>query len=154
MPSIYIDADGCSVKNEVYKVAHRYGIRVFVVANRYSSTPKSPWIEPVVVGSQFDAADDWIVEHIEPLDLVITSDIPLADRCIKGGARVLGAKGREFTENSIGSALAARQLNEHLRDMGVISGGPKPMQPKDKSRFLSKLDEMVNAVLRESGQRR
>ncbi len=152
MPSIYIDADGCSVKNEVYKVSGRYGIKVFLVANRYHFTPKTPLVESVVVGTQFDAADDWIVEHIEPYDIVITSDIPLADRCIKAGARVLGAKGREFTENSIGSALAARDLNAHLRDMGVISGGPKPMQSKDKSRFLSKLDEMVNAALRETSE--
>ncbi len=149
MTEIYIDADGCSVKSEVYKVAQRYRLKVFVVANRYQNTPKSDLIEPVVVEANFDAADDWIAEHVKKHDLVITSDIPLADRCIKAGSRVLGAKGREFTEESIGDALAARELNSHLRDMGVISGGPRPMQQRDKSRFLSKLDEMVNALMRE-----
>ena len=150
MPDIYIDADGCSVKNEVYKVAQRYKLKVFVVANSYQQTPKSDMVEAVVVGAGFDAADDWIAEHTGKHDLVITSDIPLADRCLKRGARVLEAKGREFKEDSIGNALAARELNSHLRDMGVMSGGPKPMQQKDKSHFLSKLDEIVNALLRES----
>jgi len=148
MPEIYIDADGCSVKDEVYKVAERYQMKVWVVANKWQKTPNLEIIESVVVSNSFDAADDWIAEHVQPNDIVITSDIPLADRCIKSQAKVLGPKGREFTEDSIGNAMAARELNSHLRDMGVISGGPKPMQQKDKSRFLSKLDEVVNAVLR------
>lgn len=150
MPVIYIDADGCSVKNEVYKVAERYSLKVFVVANRFQNTPKSMLIEGVVVSDGFDAADNWIAEHVTQNDIVITNDIPLADRCIKTKAKVLGAKGREFTEESIVNAMAARELNSCLRDMGVISGGPKPMQQKDRSRFLSKLDEIVNSVLRVS----
>ncbi len=150
MHEIFIDADGCPVKDEVYKVAKRYGLKVNVVANKLKNVPKCDWIEAIIVGAGFDAADDWIAEQTGEHDIVITSDIPLADRCIKSGARVLGAKGREFTPDSIGNALAARELNSYLRDMGVISGGNKPMQPKDKSRFLSKLDELVNAVLRES----
>ena len=149
MPIIYIDADGCPVKDEVYRVAGRYDLKVFVVANRYQNVPPSSLIEAVVVGTGFDAADNWIAEHVTAGDMVITADIPLADRCIKRGARVLGPKGREFTEDSIGGALASRELSSHLRDMGIITGGPKAMQQKDKSRFLSKLDEIINALLRE-----
>jgi len=149
MTLIYIDADGCPVKDEVYRVAGRYDLKVFVVANRYQNVPQSSLIEAVVVGTGFDAADNWIAEHVTAGDMVITADIPLADRCIKRGARVLGPKGREFTEDSIGGALASRELSSHLRDMGIITGGPKAMQQKDKSRFLSKLDEIINALLRE-----
>ena len=139
MPEIYIDADGCPVKQEVFRVAQRYGLKVFVVANSYQSTPPTPLVEAVVVGSGFDAADDWIAERAGACDIVITNDIPLADRCLKRNARVLGAKGVEFTEDSIGNAIAARELHSHLRDLGVMGGGPKPMQNKDKSRFCPSL---------------
>ena len=149
MPDIFIDADGCPVKREVYRVAARYGLKVFVVANSYQGMPGMPLVEAVVVGTGFDAADNWIAGHVAPDDIVVTNDIPLADRCLKRGARVLGAKGNEFTEDSIGNALAARELNSHLRDLGIMGGGPKPMQNKDASRFLSKLDEIVNAVMRQ-----
>lgn len=146
---IYIDADGCSVKDEVYKVAQRYDLEVRVVANQLQRVPQSPKIEAVVVGKGFDAADDWIAERAEPGDIVVTADIPLAARCVEKGARVLGLKGREFSESSIGDALASRELSQHLRDMGVMTGGPAPMAGKDRSRFLMRLDEIVNALRRE-----
>ena len=149
MHTIYIDADGCPVKDEIYKVAKRYGWGVKVVANKYLRVPPSAIIEAVIVSDGFDAADDWIVEHSGKGDIVITADIPLAARCLEKSARVLGNKGKEFTEDSIGGALASRELSSHLRDMGVMTGGPAPMGNKDRSRFLSKLDEIVNEVKRE-----
>ncbi len=149
MLTVYIDADGCPVKEQVYKVAARYQLKVFVVANKYLNVPASPLIEAVVVGQHFDEADDWIAERAETGDLVVTADIPLASRCLKNGARVLGSKGREFTEESIGSALASRQVNEHLRNLGVMTGGPAPMAQKDRSRILSKLDDVMSALVRE-----
>lgn len=147
--TIYIDADGCPVKNETYKVAKRYQIPVRVVANRPSQVPASPLIETVVVGQGLDEADDWIVEQAELGDIVITADIPLAARCLQKGARVLGPKGKPFTDNSIGDAVASRELSQQLREMGVHTGGPAPMGKKDRSRFLAKLDELVNAIRRE-----
>jgi uncharacterized protein YaiI (UPF0178 family) len=147
--TIYIDADGCPVKDETYKVAKRYQLAVRVVANRPVSVPGWPEIETVVVGKGFDEADDWIVEHATVGDIVITVDIPLAARCLKKGARVLGHKGKPFTEDSIGNAVAARELSEHLRQMGMQTGGPAPMEKKDRSRFLSKLDELINAIRRD-----
>jgi len=146
---IYIDADGCPVKEETYKVARRYGIPVRVVANRRTGVPESPLIEAVVVGGGFDAADDWIAERASPGDIVVTADIPLASRCLEKGARALGTKGKPFTDDSIGGALAARDLSQQLRESGVFTGGPAPMSRKDRSRFLSKLDELVNAIRRE-----
>jgi uncharacterized protein YaiI (UPF0178 family) len=147
--TIYIDADGCPVKGETYKVAKRYQLAVRVVANRHVQVPLSPLIETVVVGQGFDEADNWIVEHATVGDIVITADIPLAARCLEKGARVLGTKGKPFTEDSIGDAVASRELSQQLREMGVFTGGPAPMGKKDRSRFLSKLDEMVNAIRRD-----
>ncbi len=149
MFTIFIDADGCPVKEEVYRVAKRYGLVVRVVANRHLNLPASPLIRPVIVADAFDAADDWITEHAETGDAVITADIPLAARCLEQGARVLGVKGREFTDNSIGDALASRELSQQLREMGMTTGGPAPMTKKDRSRFLSRLDEIINAIKRE-----
>jgi uncharacterized protein YaiI (UPF0178 family) len=147
MLTLYIDADACPVKEEVYRVARRYGMPVKVVSNSPFRVPANDLIE-LVVRQGFGAADDWIAEQTEPGDIVITADIPLAARCLAKGARVLDPKGHPFTENDIGSALAMRELMDDLRQGGVVTGGPAPMTPKDRSRFLSKLDETVNAVRR------
>ena len=140
---IYIDADACPVKDEVYRVADRYGLKVWVVANSFMQVPQSPLIERVIVDGGFDAADDWIAERSAPGAIVITSDIPLASRCVKAGAEVIGNSGKPFTESSVGMALATRNLMQDLRAMGEITGGPKPFATRDRSRFLSALDETI-----------
>src|SRR5438067_166569 len=149
MLTIYIDADACPVKNEVYRVARRYSLRVVVVANAPLRVPTDDFVE-LVVRAGFGAADDWIAEQAGSGDIVITADIPLAARCLAKGARVLGPIGQAFTDTDIGSALAMRQLMDELRQGGTMTGGPAPMTPKDRSRFLSKLDEMVHAVRKSS----
>ena len=149
MLTIFVDADGCPVKQEVYRVARRYALAVRVVANCQLNTPASPLIQPVVVANALDAADDWIAENAEVGDVVITTDIPLAARCLARGARVLGVKGRELTPDSIGDALATRELSQELREMGLATGGPALMSKKDRSRFLSSLDNVINAIKRE-----
>ena len=142
MPTVlYIDADACPVKEEVYKVARRTGCPVKVVANSFIRTP--PDVELTVVDAGPDVADDWIAERVQPRDIVITNDIPLAARALKAGGAALAPTGKPFTEASIGSALAARELMEHLRSFGEITGGPKPFSAQDRSRFLSALDAMV-----------
>jgi uncharacterized protein YaiI (UPF0178 family) len=146
--SIYIDADACPVKAEVYRVAERYGLKVYVVSNSYLGVPRSPLIERVVVSDSFDAADNWIAERAGPGDIVITADIPLADRCLKAGAAVIGNTGVPFTAASIGMAMANRELLSNLRAMGEVTGGPKPMAPRDRSRFLSALDDAVQKARR------
>lgn len=146
--SIYIDADACPVKAEIYRVAERYGLKVYVVANSIISVPRDPRIERVVVSDSFDAADNWIAERCGPGDIVVTADIPLADRCLKAGAAVIGSTGIPFTTSSIGMALASRELMSNLRAMGEITGGPKPMTPRDRSRFLSALDETIQRLRR------
>ena len=148
LPHIYIDADGSPVKDEVYKVAQRYGLKVTLVANKGMYTPAHPWLHLEVVGDGFDEADDWIVEHCGPEDIVIAIDIPLADRCLKKGARVLGHKGKPFTVESIGSALVGREISSNLRDAGIMTGGPAPFGPQDRSRFLQSLDKEINAAIR------
>ena len=148
---IFVDADACPVKDEVYRVAARYGLHVVLVTNSRMGVPPGLGVELVVVGRDSDAADDWIAHHVRKSDVVITADIPLAARCLATGARVLGTGGRPFTEDSIGGALATRQLNSDLRGMGIASGGPSALAPKDRSRFLSSLDQMVQAGLRETG---
>jgi uncharacterized protein YaiI (UPF0178 family) len=148
MLNIYIDADGCAVKDEIYKVAERLKLKVFVVANKALSVPLDPRIEMVVVSGGFDAADDWIFENAGTGDVVITADILLAERCLTKKTRVLGPKGIEFTEDSIGSAVATRELMSHLRQMGEMRGGPAPMEKKDRSQFLSKLDQILQSLLR------
>src|SRR5438105_8552454 len=147
MLSIYVDADACPVKDEVYKVARRYALRVAVVANAPLRVPAEELVE-LVVRPGFGAADDWIAEQAGEGDVVVTADIPLAARCLAKGARVLSPTGHPFTDNDIGAALAMRELMEGLRQTGEATGGPAPMTPKDRSRFLSKLDEAVNAVRR------
>ncbi len=147
-PMIYVDADACPVKDEVYRVADRYGLKTFVVANSWIRVPDSPLIERVTVTDGLDIADDWIVEHAGPGDIVITADIPLADRCIKGGARVLAPNGRPFTTASIGNDLATRNLLTELRDTGQIRGGGRAFTKQDRSRFLGALDGMAQAIRR------
>ncbi len=144
MPTIFVDADGCPVKQEVYRVARRYGVHVTLVANTWMRVPEDDDFELVVVEGDFDAADDWIVEHVSEGDIVVTADIPLADRCLKLGARSLGLRGREFAEDSIGEAMASRELFSELRDLGIQTGGPKPFDKRDRSRFLHKLDAMLH----------
>ena len=143
MIELYIDGDACPVKEETFKVADRYKIKVFVVANKAMSLPLSDSIEMVVVKGNFDAADDWIVEQIKPKDIVVTTDILLAERCVKKSARVLGHKGEEFTEDNVGNAVATRELMQNLRHMGEMRGGPAPMDKKARSKFLAKLDEII-----------
>lgn len=146
--NLFVDADGCPVKEEIYRVARRHGVRVTLVANSWLRTPGDDLVELVVVSGAFDAADDWIVERVVEKDLVVTADIPLAARCLEKGAKVLGHRGRRFTEESIGEALASRELMAQLRDMGVASGGPRPFEKKDRSRFLHQLDEAVRELTR------
>ena len=143
---IFVDGDGCPVKQEVYRVAKRYGLKVTLVSNSRMRTPHEDWLEIVVVDGQFNAADDWIVEHVSENDIVITGDIPLASRCLEKDARVLAPSGRIFTKESIGEALASRELLSHLRDLGTITGGPAPFEKRDRSRFLQRLDEAIQAV--------
>ncbi|MEZ6022213.1 MAG: YaiI/YqxD family protein [Hyphomonadaceae bacterium] len=145
-PTIFVDADACPVKEEVYRVARRTHCPVQVVANSFMRTP--PDVTLTVVDSGPDAADDWIAERLKPRDIVITNDIPLASRALKAGAAALGANGKAFTEASIGSALATRDLMEHLRSFGEGGGGPKPFSAADRSRFLSALDAAVTRAKR------
>ena len=146
MLEIFIDADGCPVKQEVYRVAKRYGLKVTLVSNSRMRTPDECWLEVVVVDGQFDAADDWIVEHVRKNDIVISGDIPLASRCLEKGARVLAPAGRVFTKDGIGEALASREFLSYLRDLGTLTGGPAPFQKRDRSRFLQRLDDMIQAL--------
>jgi len=147
-PKIFIDADACPVKDEVYRVALRYGLAARVVANAYIAVPAHPLIERVVVGAGPDAADDWIVGAARPGDIVVTSDIPLADRILAGGGQAIAPNGRAFTADSIGAAMAQRAILEQIRSTGAFTGGPKPFEKKDKSKFLQALDEAVTRQLR------
>ena len=149
MPQIFVDADACPVKDEVYRVADRYGLTVTLVANSWMNHPRNGQVTLVVVEKENDSADDWIANAAGQNDIVVTGDFPLAARCLDNGARVLGHRGREFTEANISEALASRQLLTMLRDQGTMMGGPKPYAKKDRSLFLQKLDELVNAVIRE-----
>jgi uncharacterized protein YaiI (UPF0178 family) len=143
LTEIYVDADACPVRAEVFRVAQRYGIKVYVVANAFLAVPSDPLIERVLVTDGFDAVDDWIAARAGAGDVVVTADIPLAGRCLAAGAAVLGPTGRPFTEGSIGMALATRAIMADLRASGEISGGPKPMIARDRSRFLSALDDTI-----------
>ena len=148
MLHIYVDADGCPVREEIFRVARRCELDVTLVANAWMDVPGWKNIELVTVGDAFDAADDWIVEHVEAKDIVITGDIPLASRCLAKGCRVLGIRGKEFTEHTIGEALAAREMLANLREMGVPTRGQKPLEKKDRSRFLQELDRIIQALRR------
>lgn len=148
MLHIYVDADGCPVKDEVYRVAKRHGLHASVVTNTHIWVPITEWLALVVVEGRFDAADDWIVEHAAADDIVVTADIPLASRCLASGAVVLDQRGGSFTEENIGSALANREMMSQLRDMGTLTRGPAPFEPRDRSRFLHRLDEVIREIRR------
>ena len=148
--TIYVDADACPVKTEVVKVAERHQLRVVLVANSWMQAPRGQRIRMQVVPGSFDAADDWIVEHVTQDDIVITSDIPLASRCLHAGARILAPSGKEFSNDNIGNALATRELMADLRAYGV-GGGPPPFGPKDRSRFLERLELVVREATRNRG---
>lgn len=148
MTEIFIDGDACPVKDEVYAVAARLGLAVVVVANQRIHIPRDLGVDMVVVEEGPDAADDWIAKEIRAGDVVITADIPLAARCLEGGAAVLGTNGREFTPDSIGSALATREIKASIRESGVITGGPPPLTRRDRSRFSNVLDRVVQTAMR------
>jgi len=148
MLHIFVDADACPVKEEVYRVAGRYGLAVTLVANSAMRVPLDARVELVIVGEGLDVADDWIAAHAGEGDIVITGDIPLAARCLAQGARALGTTGKAFTEDNVGDALATRELMADLRGAGAITGGPPPFQKKDSSRFLQALDSIVQQLKR------
>lgn len=148
VPDVYVDGDGCPVKEDVYKVAHRYGLTVFMVCNSPLRVPKDSWIKPIVVGSDFDAVDNWICEKIQKGDVAITNDILLAKRCIDKEAFVLDPRGRELNPDNVGDALATRELMSELRQSGAMNLGPKAMKSRDKSLFLRTLDEVINKAKR------
>lgn len=148
---IFVDADACPVKQEVYRVAERYGIPVTLVAGSWMRAPGEPAVRLEVVGQGFDAADDWIAAHAGREDIVVTADVPLAARCLEVGAYVLGPAGRPWTASNIGDALATRNLLSELRGAGLEAGGPPPFDARDRSRFLQALDRAVHALRRSTG---
>ena len=148
MTEIYVDADACPVKHEVLRVAARHGTEVHFVSNQWMRLPESPLVNRVVVSDGFDAADDWIAGNIGKGDIAITSDIPLAARCLEAGAAALGPGGKPFTPDNIGTALSMRDLNAHLRDTGEIRGGGPAFAKQDRSRFLQALEQAVQASKR------
>ena len=153
MVSIFIDADACPVKQEIYRVAERHArkgvaLKVLVVSNSPIAVPRDEFVERVVVGSGMDEADNWIAERAHEGDIVITADVPLANRCVKAGAEVLAPDGRPFTKDSIGMTLATRNLMDSLRSAGAVTGGPKPFAPRDRSAFLAALDQAIVRLVR------
>jgi uncharacterized protein YaiI (UPF0178 family) len=151
MTEIFIDGDACPVKEEVYAVAARLGLSVVVVANQPIRVPQDAGVEMVLVPDGPDAADDWITEEIRAGDIVITADIPLAARCLARGAHALGTNGREFSPDSMGQALATRAIKATLREAGALTGGPAPITARERSRFSSALDAVVQRELRGRG---
>jgi uncharacterized protein YaiI (UPF0178 family) len=145
---IYIDADACPVKEEIYRVAARHGLPVSVVAGQFIRVPQDPLIERISAGSAMDAADDWIAARAGQGDIVITADIPLASRCVKVGAEVIAPNGKPFTEQSIGMTLAVRNLMTDLRSSGEVTGGPKSFESRDRSTFLATLDQTIRRIQR------
>lgn len=148
MTEIFVDGDACPVKDEIYAVGARLGLAVIVVANQRIHVPKDLGVEMIVVETGSDAADDWIAEEIRESDVVVTADIPLAARCLEVGAFALGTNGREFTSESIGGALATREIKAHVRETGVMTGGPSPLSNRDRSRFSNMLDQVVHRAMR------
>ncbi len=148
MLNIFVDADACPVKNEVYRVASRYKLNVTLVTNSWMRVPQEKRIILKVVGDGFDEADDWIVAHIKSQDIVITSDILLASRCLKDDAFVIGSTGKSFTDDNIAGAVATRNLMEELRESGEITGGPSPLKKSDRSNFLQELDKVIQSIRR------
>ena len=155
MTEIYVDADACPVREEVYRVAERLALAVHLVTNgsRPIRPPGNPRIRLVLVGEGADAADDWIAERIGATDVCITADIPLAARCLARKARALSPAGKSWTADNIGNALAGREIARHMREIGLGSGGPAPFAKADRSRFLSALDTAVQAALRDEARR-
>ena len=145
---IFVDADACPVKDEVYRVAARHAVPVTVVANGFINVPRDLLIERVAAGGAPDAADDWIVEHAMASDIVITADVLLASRCVKLGATVIAPNGKPFTESAMGMTLAVRNLMHDLRSAGEVTGGPRPFSPRDRSAFLSALDQAIRRLQR------
>ena len=145
---IYVDADACPVKDDIYRVAIRHRVPVCVVAGQFIRVPPDPLIERIAAGSAMDAADDWIAERAGKSDIVVTADIPLASRCVKAGAEVIAPNGKPFTEQSIGMTLAVRNLMTDLRSSGEVTGGPKSFAPRDRSAFLSTLDQTIRRIQR------
>jgi len=145
---IYVDADACPVKDEIYRVAVRHRIPVCVVAGQFIRVPQDPLIERVAAGNAMDSADDWIAERAGEGDIVVTADIPLASRCVKAGAEVIAPNGKPFTEESIGMTLAVRNLMTDLRSSGEVTGSPKSFAPRDRSAFLSALDQTIRRIQR------
>ncbi len=148
MLEIYVDGDACPVKAEVLRVAERHGLTMHIVSNSGMRVAESPLIRRVIVAEGPDAADDWIADNIGDGDIAVTSDIPLASRCLKRGASVLGPTGKPFTDDSIGMALAMRDLNAHLRDTGEIKGYNASFSKQDRSRFLQALEQTIQAIRR------
>jgi uncharacterized protein YaiI (UPF0178 family) len=149
MLHIFVDADACPTKQEVYRVACRYGLGVTLVANSWMRVPREKWLTLEVVGGGFDEADDWIVEHVKPHDIVITADIPLASRCLKVGAHVIGPTGKPLRADNIGQTVATRDLMAELRSAGAITGGPPPLTQADRSRLLQELDKAIQSIRRQ-----
>jgi uncharacterized protein YaiI (UPF0178 family) len=151
LTEIYVDADACPVREEVFRVAGRLGVKVIVVSNgsRPIRPPGLDFVRMVTVGEGPDVADDWIAERIAAGDVCVTSDIPLASRCLERGAKALASNGRVWSGDNIGSALAGRAVSSHMREMGMMTGGPPPLSRADRSKFLSALDTMLQASLRE-----
>jgi len=154
LTDIYVDGDACPVRDEIYRVATRLRLNVFVVSNgsRPIRPPGTPNVSMVLVGESADAADDWIAERIGATDVCVTADIPLASRCLKKGARVVSPIGKQWTEANIGNALAGRDIARHLRELGQNTGGPAPLKKRDRSQFLSALDTALQAALREAAR--
>jgi uncharacterized protein len=157
--TLYIDADACPVKQEIYRVAERHArkgicLKVFVVSNSPIAVPRDEMIERVVVGGGMDEADNWIAERAGSGDIVITADVPLASRCVKAGAEVIAPNGKPFTKDSIGMTLATRNLMDSLRSAGEITGGPRPFSPRDRSSFLAALDQAIVRLTRAGFGRR
>jgi len=150
--NIFVDADGCPVKEEIYRVAARCCVKVTLVSNKPVRHPANPLFSSKVVSGNFDSADDWIVDNASLDDIVITTDIPLASRCLEKGARVLNPNGRIFTKETIGEAMATRELLSNLRDSGIVTGGPAPFKPKDRSLFLHNLQEIIQAIKRKAAR--
>ena len=151
--AVYIDADACPVKQEIYRIAERHvlkgaALKIFVVSNSPVAVPREAFVERVVVGSGMDEADNWIAERARAGDIVITADVPLASRGVKAGAEVVAPNGRVFTKDSIGMTLATRNLMDSLRSAGEITSGPKPFSPRDRSSFLAALDQAIVRLTR------
>lgn len=152
MLHIFVDADACPVKPEIYRVANRYNLHVTLVANAWMRLPNKPRLTLEIVGDALDAADDWIADHVQLYDVVITADIPLANRCIKAGAEVVSPTGKQFTSDNIGQAVATRNLFSELRSAGEMTGGPPPITQRDRSQFLQTLDNVIQTIRRKQAK--